>query len=294
MDIINDIKEQFRKPNNALIKIILINVIVYLVDCILYIVGEISHSPGLFQALYEQQALPSDWIDLLHHPWTAVTYFFSHAIPSPFHILFNMLGLYWFGYVVQDLVGSRRLISLYVLGGLVAGLTFVLVSNYIPFFQERSLGHPLVGASGSVFAVAVGAATMAPSYRFHLILIGPVKISYIAFAYVFFSFIGTVGTNPGGNVAHLGGALFGFLFATQLRNGSDWGKVLFNPWNWIKGLFDKSARLKVSHKNPQGGYRKSKEAQQAEIDAILDKISRSGYESLNKEEKRKLFDASQQ
>lgn len=291
MDIVNDIKEQFRKPNNALIKIILINVLVYLIDCVLFIVAEVSRNPIIFEWVYTQQILPSNWNELLHHPWTLVTYFFSHQIPSPLHILFNMLGIYWFGYIVQDLVGSRKLISLYVLGGLTAGLVYLLVANYIPYFQEHSTGT-LVGASGSALAIVVGAAAISPSYRFHLILIGPVKISYLAFIYVFLSFIGTVGTNPGGNVAHLGGALFGYIFVSQLRSGTDLGKLLFTPWNAIKGLFDKSARIKVSYKNQDG--KKSGTLQQAEIDAILDKISRSGYESLNKEEKRKLFEASKQ
>ncbi len=291
MDIVNDIKEQFRKPNNALIKIILINVFIYLIDCLLFIPGIWSKNTSLFDIVYREQVLSSNWNTLLYHPWTAFTYFFSHQIPSPLHILFNMLGLYWFGFIVQDLVGSRKLISLYVLGGLVAGLIYMLVSNYIPYFQEHSTGT-LVGASGSVFAVVVGAAAISPSYRFHLIIIGPVKVSYLAFIYVFLSFIGTVGSNPGGNVAHLGGALFGYVFVDQLRRRRDLGKLLFTPWNAIKGLFDKSARIKVSYKNQDGS--KSSVLQQAEIDAILDKISRSGYESLNKEEKRKLFEASKQ
>ena len=286
MDIVNDIKEQFQKPNNALIKIILINVIVYLIDCILLIVATISETPSIFLAVHDQQVLSNDWTVLLYHPWTAVTYFFSHQTPLPFHILFNMLGLYWFGYIVQDLIGSRKLISLYVLGGLFAGLTYMLVTNYIPYFQ-----HPgtLVGASGSVLAIVVGAATISPSYRMYLVLIGPVKISYLAMVYVFLSFIGTIGENAGGNVAHLGGALFGFVFITLLRQGTDLGKLLFTPWNFIRGIFDKSARIKVSYKGDGSG-----KLQQAEIDAILDKIHKSGYESLNKEEKRKLFDASKQ
>lgn len=290
--MINDIQEQFRKPNNALVKIILINVMVYLIDCILYIIAQVSRTPSIFELVYEQQILPSDWSTFFHHPWTIFTYFFSHQIPSPLHTLFNMLGLYWFGYIVQDLIGSKKLISLYVLGGLAAGFVYILVANYIPYFQERSVGT-LVGASGSVLAVVVGAATVSPNYRFHLLLIGPVKISYLAFVYVFLSFIGTVGSNAGGNVAHLGGALFGFIFVSQLRRGNDMGKLLFTPWNAIRGIFDKSARIKVSYKSESGGV-KSKALQQAEIDAILDKISKSGYESLSKEEKRKLFDASKQ
>lgn len=288
MDIVNDIKEQFRKPNNALIKIILINVFIYLFDCVLFIVAKVSQNPAIFNVVYEQQVLSNNWMNLLYRPWTAINYFFTHQIPSPLHILFNMIGLYWFGYIVQDLVGSKKLISLYVLGGLVAGLIYILVTNYIPYFQ-----HPgtLVGASGSVLAIVVGAAAISPSYRFHLILLGPVKISYLAGVYVFLSFIGTVGDNAGGNVAHLGGALFGFLFITLLRQGTDMGKLIFTPWNFIRGIFDKSARIKVSYKNNGNG---SGKLPQAEIDAILDKIHKSGYESLNKEEKRKLFEASKQ
>ncbi|MDB5257761.1 MAG: hypothetical protein JWM14_2456 [Chitinophagaceae bacterium] len=292
MDIVNDIKEQFRKPNNALIKIILINVFIYLIDCILFITSEVSRNPFIFEWVYVHQILPSDWSDFFHRPWTLVTYFFSHQIPSPFHILFNMLGLYWFGYIVQDLVGSRKLISLYVLGGVFAGLVYLLVTNYSSYFQENSAGT-LVGASGSVLAIVVGAATISPSYRFHLILIGPVKISYLALAYVFLSFIGTVGNNAGGNLAHLGGAFLGFVFITLLRQGTDLGKLIFTPWNFIRGIFDKSARIRVSYKN-QDEPGKSSKPKQAEIDAILDKIHKSGYESLNKEEKRKLFDASKQ
>jgi hypothetical protein len=181
------------------------------------------------------------------------------------------------------------LISLYILGGLAAGLIYVLVSNYIPYFQ-----HPgnLRGASGSVLAIVVGAATISPSYRFHLLIIGPVKIAYLALAYVLLSLLGTVGSNSGGNVAHLGGALFGFIFIYLLRQGTDLGKIIFTPWNAIRGIFDKSARIRVSYK--KGGAAKPTKLNQAEIDAILDKIHKSGYESLNKEEKRKLFEASKQ
>ncbi len=290
MTIIDDIKEQFQRPNNALVKLILINVIVYLFDCLLYVVSKLGGMDELFDAVYQQQTLPGNWSDLLYKPWTLVTYFFSHDIPSPLHVLFNMMGLYWFGMVVQDLIGSKRLTSLYIWGGLVAGLVFLLVTNYIPYFSENHHAGGLVGASGCVYAIVIGAAVLAPDYKFYMILLGPVKISYIAAVYIFISIIGTVGENAGGNIAHLGGALMGFVFIRQLKQGNDLGEIFYIIQYSLKKLFTKKSPIKVSYKNEHA--QPSAKVKQAEIDAILDKISRSGYESLSKEEKRKLFEAS--
>lgn len=289
MSVINDIKEQFQRPNNALVKLILINVIVYIIDCLLYIVSKMGGIESLFAVIYEQQTLPSDWLALLYKPWTLITYFFSHDIPSPLHVLFNMLGLYWFGMVVQDLIGSKRLTSLYLLGGLVAGITFLFVLNFFSYFSENHHATGLVGASGSVYAIVIAAAVLAPDYKFYLILLGPIKISYIALFYIFVSLLGTVGANAGGNIAHLGGAFMGYLFVSQLRKGNDLGAFFYRLKESFSKLFNRS-RIKVSYKNDT--VEQSPRAKQAEIDAILDKISQSGYESLSKEEKRKLFDAS--
>lgn len=291
MSIINDIKEQFQRPNNALVKLILINVIVYVFDCLLFVVSKMGGTAVLFQAVYHQQTLPGTWHELLYQPWTLVTYFFSHDVPSPLHVLFNMMGLYWFGMVVQDLIGSKRLTSLYILGGLAAGVVFLLVTNFIPYFAENHHAGGLVGASGSVYAIVIAAAVLAPDYKFYMLLLGPVKISYIAFFYIFISIIGAVGSNAGGNIAHLGGALMGFVFIRQLRQGNDLGNFFYTLKNKLFSLFARRNRIKVSYKNEYAEV--SPQQKQAEIDAILDKISRSGYESLSKEEKRKLFEASQ-
>jgi len=290
MSIIDDIKEQFQRPNNALVKLILINVIVYLFDCLLYVISKLGGMDALFDAVYLQQTLPNNWHDLLYKPWTLVAYFFTHDIPSPLHVLFNMMGLYWFGMVVQDLIGSKRLTSLYLLGGLVAGLVFLVVTNHIPPFSEHLRPGGIVGASGCVYAIVIAAAVLAPDYKFYMILLGPVKISYIAIFYLFISFIGTVGSNAGGNIAHLGGALMGYVFIRQLKKGNDLGRFFYAIQDQVKILFRRKSPIKVTYKNEHA--QPSAKIKQAEIDAILDKISRSGYESLSKEEKRKLFDAS--
>ena len=290
MSVIEDLKEQFKRPNNALVKLILINVLVYALDCLLFIISKLSGTAELFNTPYYYQSLPGNWIGLLYQPWTLLTYFFTHEIPSPLHILFNMLGLYWFGMVVQDLIGSKKLTSIYILGGLFAGLVFLVVLNFIPYFSANHSATTLVGASGSVYAIVIAAAVLAPNYKFYMLLLGPVKISYIAIFYIFISLIGTVGSNAGGNIAHLGGALMGYFFISQLRKGNDLGMFLHSFTSKIKGLFNRSKRIKVSYKNENADV--SPKAKQAQIDAILDKISQSGYESLSKEEKRNLFDAS--
>jgi membrane associated rhomboid family serine protease len=290
MSVIEDIKEQFQRPNNALVKLILINVLVYAFDCLLFIISKLSGTEELFIIPYYYQSLPGHWHDVLYQPWTLLTYFFTHEIPSPLHILFNMLGLYWFGMVVQDLIGSKKLTSIYILGGLFAGIVFLFVLNFIPYFAENHAASTLVGASGSVYAIVIAAAVLAPNYKFYMLLLGPVKISYIAIFYIFISLIGTVGSNAGGNIAHLGGAFMGYFFISQLKKGNDLGQYLHNFSAKVKGLFNRSKRIKVSYKNENA--EESPKAKQAQIDAILDKISQSGYESLSKEEKRKLFDAS--
>jgi hypothetical protein len=208
-----------------------------------------------------------------------------------------MLFLYWFGKLIDEYLGNRRLINLYLLGGLAAGISYLLIYNLIPNFRP-AIGTPLLGASGAVYAVVVGAATLMPNYTFFLLLLGPVRIKYIAAFFIVSSFVDLSNdANPGGNIAHLGGALLGFFFITQLKKGNDIGKPLTSVAEWIKKLFQPKPKLKVTHRSPvrngQAAATPHAIPNQDEIDAILDKISRSGYDSLTKEEKQKLFRASQ-
>jgi len=298
-------KEEFRnawsKPNNAVVQIILINVIVFAAVRILEVFFIFSGNRELYNFLLRKLQLPSDFGAFLLQPWTIVTYFFTHY--DFFHILFNMLFLYWFGRIIQEFLNSKRVISLYVLGGLAGGVLYMLIYNFIPFFTDRVEMSSMLGASAGVFAIVVGAAVFMPNYTFFLMFIGPVKIKYIAIFYVFMSFIGTTGANAGGEIAHLGGALVGWLYISQLNQGTDIGSWVISFINFVKSLFKPQPKIKVTHRagnrrptqgstSRKSGSSSGGETPQSEIDAILDKISEKGYESLSKEEKQKLFNAS--
>jgi len=204
-----------------------------------------------------------------------------------------MLGLYWFGGLIREFIGSRRLISLYVVGALAGVALYLICYNFIPYYIERG-PSVLVGASASILAAVVAAATLVPHYHFHFPIIGRVKITYIAAFYVLMSFIGTVQWNAGGNIAHLGGALSGYMFIYFLRKGTDIGKPINATIDFIGSLFKKRPNVRMTFFNSSAPtLDEHYTPNQQEIDTILDKISRSGYESLTKEEKQKLFKASQ-
>ena len=297
------IKQEFSnawsKPNNAVVQIILINLIVFASARIFKVFFDLSGATDTFLWVFRKLQLPSNIGSFLLQPWSLVTYFFTHY--DFFHILFNMLFLFWFGRIIQEFLNSKRVIALYVLGGLAGGLLYMFMYNFIPFYADRVTESMMLGASAGVFAIVVGAAVFMPSYTFFLLFIGPVKIKYIAIFYVFMSFIGSTGSNAGGEIAHLGGAFMGWLYITQLNKGTDIGSWIISFISFVKSMFKPQPKIKVTHRS--GNRRPTKKATkdkssdsgktpQAEIDAILDKISEKGYESLSKDEKQKLFNAS--
>lgn len=294
MSLVRDIQDQFKMQDNALMKIILVNVLVYVLDCLIWVFAKLSAHDYLFDLVQSYQGASSDFNVLLYKPWTLITYAFSHETPSPFHIFFNMLGLYWFGGLISEYLGGRRLASLYFIGALFGVALYLVCYNYVPFYAGRS-SSILIGASASVLAAVVAAATLIPEYRFHLVFIGPVKIVYIAAFYVLISVIGSVQGNAGGNLAHLGGAFAGFIFIFSLKRGVDLGKPINAISDFITRLFSRRSNVRVTffNKSAQHGDSSNYVPDQKEIDMILDKISRSGYESLTREEKQKLFKASQ-
>ena len=290
--IFDDIKKSFTRQDNALNQLILINILVFVVLILLSAILTISGNGAFYDWLVAHLSLPSDPKIFIRRPWTLFTYFFTHR--GFLHIIFNMLNLYWFGMLIREYLGNKKLVSLYILGGLAGALLYLFFYNFIPFFIQRGSAE-MIGASASVLAIIVAAATLLPDYSFNLLLFGPVKIKYIAAFLVLLSISGAVGQNAGGNVAHLGGALIGYIFIRQLQSGSDWGRPIHGFWGFIKGLFSRRPRMKVSYKSPTGGAfsNSNQKPSQLEIDLILDKISKSGYESLSKEEKQKLFRFSQ-
>ncbi len=295
----DEFKRAFQRPNNAHAQLIIINVTVFVVLGMLMVITRIGGFDAVFVFIHDQFEMPARLNEFFTRPWTIITYAFAHDLTGIFHILFNMLALYWFGRLFVEYLGSDKLIAVYVLGALFGGLFYLLAYNTIPYFVEQSnaVSHGMVGASAAVDAIIVAIATLLPNYTFHLLLLGPVRIKYIAMVAVFLSVLGTVGSNPGGNIAHLGGALIGFIYTKQLQAGINWGSWITLTLDWFKDLFKAKPKVKVTYRgNAAKGSATAKapsaKATQAEIDAILDKISDRGYESLTKEEKEKLFNAS--
>ncbi|MCC2547861.1 rhomboid family intramembrane serine protease [Hymenobacter sp. BT175] len=297
MSIINDIRTAFSRRDNALNQLLLINVLVFAGLMLFGAIRFLSSGGPIdtFRPVLAWLAVPSEPSRLLTRPWTLLTYSLVHI--APLHILFNLLNLYWFGALVREYLGNRKLVSLYVLGALAGAVLYLLAYNLLPRFQSQYA--ILYGASASVTAIIVGGATLLPNYTFNVIFIGPVRIKYIAAVVVLMSIVGINGGNVGGDIAHLGGAILGFVFIKQLQAGRDLGRPVQAVGDWIDNLLHGRPNLRVTHRDrPAATPAKGKSGglvnpMQEEIDVILDKISRSGYESLSKEEKQKLFRASQ-
>ena len=301
----DDFKNAFNRPNSTHTQLIIINVVVFAFLAILNVFSSLFGFEEFFLAVYKQFSIPPSFGEFITRPWTIVTYAFAHSLQDIFHILFNMLVFFWFARLIIEYLGSDRVIILYMLGALAGAVAYLLVFNLVPFYVERSGFGGMVGASAAVYAVVVAAATLLPNYTFYLLFFGPVKIKYIAAFYIVLSFLGSVGTNAGGNIAHLGGALIGYLHITSLQKGNDWGQWIIAVKDFFRSFFVRTPKIKVSHRadtktstrtstfsrGPKTTSSTTKTSQE-EIDEILDKISERGYESLSKEEKQKLFNAS--
>tara|TARA_B110000263_G_C15259437_1_gene488096 strand:+ start:357 stop:1223 length:867 start_codon:yes stop_codon:yes gene_type:complete len=282
--IIEDFKNAWNKKNNGLIKIILINVIIFIGISIIKVFFQIGGLENLYIKFSNSLMLPADLKQFIFQPWSIITYFFLHTNFS--HILWNMLFLYWFGKIIQDNIGNNAMISLYVLGGIIGGLLYMAIYNVIPYYGNQVNQSLMLGASAGVFSVVVGSATLIPNYTFHLLFIGPIRIKYIALFYVALSFFDITGNNAGGEIAHLGGAFMGYLYIRQLQSGNNMGDPIMKIINFFnKNNFTKTKTKKNKQNN-------NEEISQDDIDKILDKISDSGYSSLSKTEKEKLFNAS--
>lgn len=283
--IIEDFKSAWSKDDNGLVKIILINVIIFITISILEVFITLSGGGFFFKTLINKLMLPASFTTFILQPWSLISYFFLHL--SFGHILWNMLFLYWFGKIINDNIGNNAVISLYVLGGIVGGLSYMALFNIIPFYGDRISESLMLGASAGVFSIVAGSATLLPNYTFYLLFLGRVKIKYIAIFYILLSFLDVTGSNAGGDIAHLGGALIGYLYIKQLQNGINMGEGIIK----IINLFNKKTPLKREKKQPKREG-ENPDISQDEIDNILDKISENGYSSLSKNEKEKLFNAS--
>lgn len=306
-----DLKREFR-TGNMITRLILVNLAVFVFINLLWVISGVP-TGGTAHTIYD---LVSEWLsissngwEVLTRPWSVISNMFLHQ--GFFHILFNMLMLYWFGRIVGDLIGDHRILPIYLLGGLAAGLVFFISFNLLPY--GNGTGYAM-GASGSVMAIIVAAGILAPDYVLRLILIGDVRLKYIVVFLVLVDIILVGGTdNTGGHWAHLGGAAFGWLFVAQLRVGNDLSAPVNKLFTNIAGLFqgkdasrsstDRRSRPKRSTTKGKSKFKivrgegssdshKPTIDEQARLDQILDKIKQQGYEQLSDEEKEFLFKAS--
>ena len=291
MNFLEIFKQKFRE-GDALIRLIFINVAVFVVLQTINILFLLFNQH--FSWASDFLAAPASLTYLIHKPWTVITYMFLHE--GLFHILFNMFALYWFGKLFLMYFSQKQLVALYIIGGIMGYVFFAGAYNLFPYFQSTIDNSVILGASGSIMAIILAVATKSPNMEMRMLLIGNIKLKYIAAIAVLMSFFGITSNNAGGEIAHLGGALTGYFFIVSLRQGKDITAWLNKGIDLIYDLF-KPRKLKVrknanytGQKMSDAEYNQSKVNRMKEIDRILDKIKASGYESLSAEEKRKLFE----
>ncbi len=300
--ILNDVRFQFQS-GNSITRLIIVNVALFLLitvfHFILRLTGPFDQNEGLFQKSVQYLFLSQDPLWDARHPWTIVTHMFTHI--AFFHLLFNMLVLYWFGRIAGDLLGDHRMLPLYIFSGLSGALIYMLTA---PLMYT---GSTMLGASGAIMGIVAAAGMTAPDYQMRLLFFGDVRLKYIVFGLLVIYFISLVNMdNAGGQMAHFGGAAFGFLYVHMLRQGHDLTAGFRRMVSFLRKPTQRpapAAKRKVTMEVRQrSGTRRSDihppqqrpyVGEQERLDSILDKIKRSGFDSLDEEEKQFLHDASQ-
>lgn len=295
--ITDEIKASF-KNGNAAIKLIYINlgvfIIVKLLSVFFYLFSPAQADiQGFFMdTKLTYLMLPADLGRLLYKPWTIISYMFLHF--GFLHILGNMIWLFWFGRIFLKYLNEKQLYTTYLLGGIVGAALYIISYNLFPGLKPYLAHAEVLGASAAVTAIVIAISFYAPNYTVYLPLIGPVKIKYIAAVYLVLDVLQIASSNAGGHIAHIGGFMYGYIFALQMKKGNDIGRGFSTFMDGIAILMKRKPKMKVSYKSQARqmddlDYNKSKAESQKEVDKILDKIAKSGYDSLSKKEKETLF-----
>ena len=283
--IIDKLKQQFRQ-GSVLLKLIYINVAIFLLLRLTWVVLMLFNIDGyVILPFIEMPSIPYEFIT---HPWTLLTYMFVHY--DVWHILFNMLWLYWFGQIFLMSFSEKQMVGLYLLGGIAGGLLYLLSYNLFPYFDGKE--GLMCGASASIIAIVVATAFRMPDYKVNLLFLGAISLKFI-------DLLSVTSANGGGHIAHLGGALLGYWFIVRWEKGKDLTAPVNKLIDKIVTGFKPRPKIKVSRPSNRSSsrpetdmeYRARKKKENDEIDSILDKIKKSGYTSLSAEEKKRLFEA---
>ena len=285
------------QSKNALITLISINLVLFVILAFIQAIYRLQYGAEAVSLFNEKVvkwfALSADYHQILARPWTIFTHMITHI--DVWHIIGNMLWLWFFGYILHDLTGNRKIFPLFIYGGLAGALAFVLAYNFFPGLNENVQVQTALGASAGVMAIAAAVTTISPGFRIFPMLNGGIPIWIITVLYLIIDLANIPLSNPGGHIAHLAGALTGFLFVYFFRRGHDWGQWMNTAYDWFNNLFNpekpakgKSVKQELFYRSSAKPFKKTPNVTAQRVDEILDKINQRGYDSLSEEEKELL------
>jgi len=285
------------QDNNALTWLIILNAVVFVSVLFVKIIFDLTngHSDLIYSNIDSWVAMPADGYEFLKHPWTIITYMFSHN--SLWYLISSVLWLWCFGYILQDLAGNSKLFPLYLYGGFFGGIFFLIIASLIPSIHANAASYSLIGAGASVMSIAIATTFLAPGYRIFPMLNRGIPLWVLTFVFVAID-LSTIGlSNAAVAGSHIAGGLTGFLFVYQLKRGHDMGSWLLRTADWVNNLFNpekKHEKKELYYRTTRKPYEKSHHFSQQKLDEILDKISEQGYHFLTEEEKDFLKKASKE
>jgi membrane associated rhomboid family serine protease len=293
------------QDGNALTLLIAINLIAFVLLAFVKVIYYFSRSEQGLTLFYNNffywVTLPADLDKFINRPWTLITHMFVHDTQNVWHILGNMIWLWAFGYILQDLTGNRKIIPIFLYGALAGALGYMLAFNIIPPLREHISYAQAYGASAGIMAIAIATTTLAPNYRIFTMLNGGIPIWIITVLYLIIDLATIPENNPGGHIAHIAGGLMGFWFIVMMQRGHDWSDWMNNFYDWLSNLFNpdkpkkgKPVKSQLFYKATVQPFKKTPTVTQQKIDEILDKINQKGYHSLSEDEKEVLKRASKE
>lgn len=291
MGIWDELKESFKK-GSITTRIIYVNIAVFIflrLSDVVFTLFMVEPSTWTYPLLLV--SVPTEPAMVLLKPWTLFTYMFTQF--QFLHIVFNMLWFYWFSRFFLMIYNEKQLLGLYITGGLAGAVLYLIAYNLIPFYANQA-DNILLGASASVLAIVMAVTTTAPNKEINLMFIGPVKMKYLALFTIVIDLISITGDNAGGHLAHLGGAAWGWFFVVAIKSGKDMGKYVNVLADAVVSVFKpkpKKMHVKWNRPTTDQDFRNKRASTEQEINLILEKIKKSGYDSLSKDEKQKLFQA---
>lgn len=305
-DYLTGKKPLLGQTNNGLVLLFAINAIIFIILNFLRIVYAFSYDPAaVAETEFQQQVLgwfnlPANLELLISRPWVMLSYMFSHY--SIWNLISTLLWLWAFGYILQDLTGNNKLLPIYLYGGFAGAIVFLLSMNFIPYLHQNLANTaPMIGGGAAVMAIAVATTTLAPDYRLFPFINGGIPLWVLTLIFVAIDYA-TIATAGGGYaLAHIAGAIIGFMYIFQLRKGKDMGAWMYGLVNWINDLFNpekkhrkQTEKDKLFYKSSTEPFKKKANITQQRLDAILDKINQQGYHFLSEEEKTFLERASKE